>query len=92
MVRRRLDRARRTDEELGELDEEAGRARLARGAFAAEVTLAAARGRQTRALRTATAAARRGVVSVAQEIMLRSRSAMSDLRTASASGFAKRPK
>jgi hypothetical protein len=38
-----------TDEELGELDEAAGRAGLARGAFAAEVTLAAARGRQARA-------------------------------------------
>jgi hypothetical protein len=33
-----------TDEELGELDEAAGRAGLARAAFAAEVTLAAARG------------------------------------------------
>jgi hypothetical protein len=34
-----------TDEELAELDEAAGQAGLARGAFAAEVTMAAARGR-----------------------------------------------
>src|SRR5215469_10705783 len=34
-----------TDEELAELDEAAGPAGLARGAFAAEVTLATARGR-----------------------------------------------
>jgi len=33
-----------TDEELAELDEAAGHAGLARGAFAAEVTMAAARG------------------------------------------------
>jgi hypothetical protein len=33
-----------TDEELAELDEAAGQAGLARGAFAAEVTMAAARG------------------------------------------------
>src|SRR5215472_11155377 len=33
-----------TEEELAELDEAAGRAGLARGAFAAEVTMAAARG------------------------------------------------
>ena len=38
-----------TDEELAELDEAAGQAGLARGAFAAEVTLAAARGRVARA-------------------------------------------
>lgn len=37
-----------TDEELAELDEAAGLAGLARGAFAAEVTMAAARGRQAR--------------------------------------------
>ena len=37
-----------TDEELAELDEAAGQAGLARGAFAAEVTMAAARGRQAR--------------------------------------------
>src|SRR5215471_19094741 len=36
------------DEELAELDEAAGQAGLARGAFAAEVTMAAARGRQAR--------------------------------------------
>lgn len=35
-----------TDEELAELDDAARQARLARGAFAAEVTMAAARGRQ----------------------------------------------
>jgi len=35
-----------TDDELAELDEAAGQAGLARGAFAAEVTMAAARGRQ----------------------------------------------
>ncbi len=34
-----------TDEELAELDDAAGQAGLARGAFAAEVTMAAARGR-----------------------------------------------
>lgn len=34
-----------TDQELAELDEAAGQAGLARGAFAAEVTMAAARGR-----------------------------------------------
>jgi hypothetical protein len=34
-----------TDDELAELDEAAGQAGLARGAFAAEVTMAAARGR-----------------------------------------------
>jgi hypothetical protein len=38
-----------TDEELAELDEAAGQARLARGAFAAEAALAAARGRPARA-------------------------------------------
>jgi hypothetical protein len=38
-----------TDEELAELDKAAGRAGLARGAFAAEVALAAARGRPARA-------------------------------------------
>jgi hypothetical protein len=38
-----------TDEELAELDEAAVQAGLARGAFAAEVTLAAARGRPARA-------------------------------------------
>jgi hypothetical protein len=38
-----------TDEELAVLDEAAGQAGLARGAFAAEVTLAAARGRSARA-------------------------------------------
>jgi hypothetical protein len=38
-----------TDEEMAELDEAAGQAGLARGAFAAEVTLAAARGRAARA-------------------------------------------
>jgi hypothetical protein len=37
-----------TDGELAELDEAAGQAGLARGAFAAEVTMAAARGRQAR--------------------------------------------
>jgi hypothetical protein len=37
-----------TDEELAELDEAAGQAGLARGAFAAEVTMAAARGRSAR--------------------------------------------
>jgi hypothetical protein len=37
-----------TDEELARLDEAAGQAGLARGAFAAEVTMAAARGRQAR--------------------------------------------
>jgi hypothetical protein len=35
-----------TDGELAELNEAAGQAGLARGAFAAEVTMAAARGRQ----------------------------------------------
>jgi len=34
-----------TDEELAQLDEAAGQAGLARGAFAAEVTMAASRGR-----------------------------------------------
>jgi malonyl CoA-acyl carrier protein transacylase len=38
-----------TDEELAELDDAAGRAGLSRGAFAAEVTLAAAHGRAARA-------------------------------------------
>jgi hypothetical protein len=38
-----------TDEELAELDEAAGQAGLARGAFAAEAALAAARGRAARA-------------------------------------------
>lgn len=38
-----------TDEELAELDDAAGRAGLARGAFAAEAALAAARGRSLRA-------------------------------------------
>jgi hypothetical protein len=38
-----------TEEELSELDEAANRARLARGAFAAEAALAAARGRASRA-------------------------------------------
>jgi hypothetical protein len=38
-----------TDEELAELDEAAGQAGLARGAFAAEAALAAARGRSARA-------------------------------------------
>jgi hypothetical protein len=37
-----------TDDELAELDEAAGQAGLARGAFAAEVPMAAARGRSTR--------------------------------------------
>jgi hypothetical protein len=37
-----------TDDELAELDEAAGKAGLARGAFAAEVTMAAARGRSAR--------------------------------------------
>jgi len=37
-----------TDDELAELDEAAGQAGLARGAFAAEVTMAVARGRQTK--------------------------------------------
>jgi hypothetical protein len=37
-----------TDDELAELDEAAGQAGLARGAFAAEVTMAAARGRSAR--------------------------------------------
>ena len=37
-----------TDEELAELDEAAGRAGLARGAFAAKVTMAAAQGRSAR--------------------------------------------
>ena len=37
-----------TDGELAELDEAAGQAGLARGAFAAEVTMAAARGRQAK--------------------------------------------
>jgi hypothetical protein len=37
-----------TDEELAELDEAAGQAGLARGTFAAEVTMAAARGRPAR--------------------------------------------
>jgi hypothetical protein len=37
-----------TDHELAELDEAAGQAGLARGAFAAEVTMAAARGRSAR--------------------------------------------
>ncbi len=37
-----------TDEELAELDEAAGQAGLARGAFAAEVTMAAARGHSAR--------------------------------------------
>ena len=37
-----------TDYELTELDEAAGQAGLARGAFAAEVTMAAARGRSAR--------------------------------------------
>ncbi len=37
-----------TDGELAELDEAAGQAGLARGAFAAEVTMAAARGRSAR--------------------------------------------
>jgi hypothetical protein len=38
-----------TEEELAELDEAAGRAGLARGAFAAEVTTAAARGAPAKA-------------------------------------------
>jgi hypothetical protein len=38
-----------TEEELAELNEAAGRAGLARGAFAAEVTMAAARGVQAKA-------------------------------------------
>jgi hypothetical protein len=38
-----------TDEELAELDKAAGRAGLARGAFAAEVTMAAAQGVQAKA-------------------------------------------
>ena len=38
-----------TDEEVAELDEAAGQAGLARSAFAAEMTLAAAAGRATRA-------------------------------------------
>jgi hypothetical protein len=38
-----------TEEELADLDEAAGRAGLARGAFAAEVTMAAARGVQAKA-------------------------------------------
>jgi len=37
-----------TDEELTQLDEAAGQAGLARGAFAADVTMAAARGQQAR--------------------------------------------
>ena len=37
-----------TEEELAQLDEAAGQAGLARGAFAAEVTMAAARGRSAR--------------------------------------------
>ena len=37
-----------TDEELAQLDEAAGQAGLARGAFAAEVTMAAAQGRAAR--------------------------------------------
>ena len=37
-----------TEDELAELDEAAGQAGLARGAFAAEVTMAAARGRSAR--------------------------------------------
>ncbi len=37
-----------TDDELAELDEAAGQAGLARGAFAAEVTMAAARDRSVR--------------------------------------------
>jgi hypothetical protein len=37
-----------TDDELAELDEAAGQAGLARGAFAAEVTMAATRGRSAR--------------------------------------------
>jgi hypothetical protein len=37
-----------TDDELAELDEAAGQAGLARGAFAAEVTMAAARGHSAR--------------------------------------------
>jgi hypothetical protein len=37
-----------TEDELAELDDAAGQAGLARGAFAAEVTMAAARGRPTR--------------------------------------------
>ena len=37
-----------TDEELADLDEAAGHAGLARGAFAAEATMAAARGRSAR--------------------------------------------
>src|SRR5262249_12594989 len=37
-----------TEEELAQLDEAAGQAGLARGAFAAEVTMAAARGQQAR--------------------------------------------
>jgi hypothetical protein len=37
-----------TDDELAELDEAAGQAGLARGAFAAEITMAAARGRSAR--------------------------------------------
>jgi hypothetical protein len=37
-----------TDDELAELDEAAGQAGLARGAFAAEVTMAAARGYSAR--------------------------------------------
>jgi hypothetical protein len=37
-----------TDEELAELDDAAGQAGLARGAFAAEVTMAAAQGRSAK--------------------------------------------
>jgi len=46
--RQRLVKFFLTDDELAELDEAAGQAGLARGAFAAEVTMAAARGRSAR--------------------------------------------
>lgn len=49
MPRPRLVKFFLTNDELAELDEAAGRAGLARGAFAAEVALAAARGMQAKA-------------------------------------------
>lgn len=49
MPRPRLVKFFLTSDELAELDEAAGRAGLARGAFAAEVALAAARGMQAKA-------------------------------------------
>jgi hypothetical protein len=59
-----------TDEELADLDEAAGQAGLDRGAFAAEVTMAAARGRSARRC-TAGMAVSRGPGCPAMAVVLR---------------------